>query len=66
MLLLYVDDILVTGDSTTYLEWFIAQLSREFSMKDLDQLHYFLGIEVSDFDHMMLISSTNKLCRGPS
>lgn len=66
MLHLYVGDILVTGDSTAYLEWFIAQLSREFSMKGLDQLHYFLGIEVSDFDHRMLISLTNKLCRGHS
>ncbi|XP_030461333.2 uncharacterized mitochondrial protein AtMg00810-like [Syzygium oleosum] len=44
-LLLYVDDILVTGDTPELLRSLITRLSQEFAMKDLGPLHYFLGIE---------------------
>jgi histone deacetylase 1/2 len=45
-LLIYVDDIIVTGSNTKFLEAFIKQLNVVFSLKDLGNLHYFLGIEV--------------------
>jgi histone deacetylase 1/2 len=45
-LLIYVDDIIVTGSNTIFLEAFIKQLNVVFSLKDLGNLHYFLGIEV--------------------
>jgi len=45
-LLIYVDDIIVTGNNTKFLESFIRQLNDVFSLKDLGPLHYFLGIEV--------------------
>lgn len=45
-LLIYVDDIIVTGSNTKFLEAFIKQLNVVFSLKDLGELHYFLGIEV--------------------
>nr|KYP35708.1 Copia protein [Cajanus cajan] len=45
-LLIYVDDIIVTGNNTKFLEAFVKQLNIVFSLKDLGQLHYFLGIEV--------------------
>ncbi|KAL9252264.1 Retrovirus-related Pol polyprotein from transposon RE1-like protein [Drosera capensis] len=46
ILLLYVDDIVVTGSSHTLLSSFISVLSSEFAMKDLGDIHYFLGIQV--------------------
>ncbi|XP_020094169.1 uncharacterized protein LOC109714134 [Ananas comosus] len=46
VLLLYVDDIIVTGSSSSLLDALIVTLQREFAMKDLGLLHYFLGIEV--------------------
>ncbi|XP_020114487.1 uncharacterized protein LOC109728471 isoform X3 [Ananas comosus] len=46
VLLLYVDDIIVTGSSSSLLDALIVTLQREFAMKDLGPLHYFLGIEV--------------------
>ncbi|KAL9271200.1 Retrovirus-related Pol polyprotein from transposon RE1-like protein [Drosera capensis] len=46
ILLLYVDDIVVTGSSHTLLSSFISVLSSEFTMKDLGDIHYFLGIQV--------------------
>lgn len=42
--------MIVTGDNQIFLEWFISQLSKEFAMKDLGFIHYFLGIEVIRFD----------------
>ena len=45
ILLLYVDDLFVTG-----IDGLIAdtkrKLSVEFQMKDLGMMHYFLGMEV--------------------
>ena len=45
MLLLYVDDLFVTG-----MDGLIADTKRnlvaEFEMKDLGMMHYFLGMEV--------------------
>ncbi|XP_060212165.1 uncharacterized mitochondrial protein AtMg00810-like [Lycium barbarum] len=45
VLLLYVDDIILTGSHSTLLNQFISLLSRQFSMKDLGELHYFLGVQ---------------------
>ena len=47
ILLLYVDDIILTGSSTTLLHSFISTLSNQFAMKDLGDLHYFLGLQVT-------------------
>ena len=45
ILLIYVDDIIITGSSSSLLHSFICVLSQQFAMKDLGKLHYFLGIE---------------------
>ncbi|CAJ2679303.1 unnamed protein product [Trifolium pratense] len=45
-LLVYVDDIIVTGSSSTELSRLIATLAARFSLKDLGYLNYFLGVEV--------------------
>ncbi|XP_071704541.1 uncharacterized mitochondrial protein AtMg00810-like [Rutidosis leptorrhynchoides] len=42
-LLLYVDDILRTASSPTFLQQIISSLHKEFSMTDLGPLNYFLG-----------------------
>ncbi|GKF18908.1 ribonuclease H-like domain-containing protein [Tanacetum coccineum] len=46
-LLLYVDDIVLTASSTALLQGIIASLHAEFSMTDLGQLNYFLGVSVT-------------------
>ena len=46
LVLVYVDDILVTGPNTSMCQKFIQQLSSLFTVKDLGPLHYFLGLEV--------------------
>lgn len=45
-LLLYVNDIVLTALFVPLLRQVIANLQREFSMKDLDQLDHFLGVSV--------------------
>uniref|UniRef100_A0A2N9G1B4 Uncharacterized protein n=1 Tax=Fagus sylvatica TaxID=28930 RepID=A0A2N9G1B4_FAGSY len=44
-LLLYVDDVVVTGSNLALLDGFIGKLTCEFATKDLGSLNYFLGLE---------------------
>jgi hypothetical protein len=46
-LLIYVDDILITGNDASHISYLIQQFGSLFAMKDRGQLHYFLGIEAS-------------------
>ncbi|XP_062102552.1 uncharacterized mitochondrial protein AtMg00810-like [Humulus lupulus] len=46
-LIVYVDDMVVTGNDLVERKALQEYLSREFEMKDLGPLKYFLGIEVS-------------------
>jgi len=45
-LLVYVDDILLTGSIYAILHRLIQLLSFEFKLHDLGAIHYFLGIKV--------------------
>ena len=45
ILILYVNDLLITGDDHL-IDQRKKDLTREFEMKDLGLLHYFLGLEV--------------------
>ena len=47
ILLLYVDDMIVTGGDMQGIQDLKHFLGRQFEMKDLDPLNYFLGLEVS-------------------
>lgn len=45
-MLVYVDDIIVASSSSSLTDALLSQLDQEFAIKDLGDLHYFLGIEV--------------------
>ena len=45
-LLLYVDDIIITGNSSSFASTIITLLGKEFDLKDLGLLHYFLGLQI--------------------
>src|SRR6185295_10175151 len=47
LLAVYVDDIIITGDDEVEIKRMKENLSKEFEVKDLGQLKYFLGIEVA-------------------
>jgi len=44
--LVYVDDIIVTGNSTDKINECMTSLANSFSIKDLGSLHVFLGVRV--------------------
>jgi len=46
LILIYVDDIIITRTNNSLINSLIESLSSHFSLKDLISLHYFLGIEV--------------------
>ena len=56
-LLLYVDDIVLTASSADFLRRIISALQREFAMKDLGELHHFLGMHVQAFSDVVMDSS---------
>ena len=55
-LLLYVDDIVLTASSSDLLRRIISALQREFAMKDLGELHHFLGMHVQRSGDGLLLS----------
>ena len=56
LLLLYVDDMIITGDDSDYIAFVKARLRDQFLMTDLGPLRYFLGIEVSSTSDGFFIS----------
>ncbi|CAH9095560.1 unnamed protein product [Cuscuta europaea] len=55
-ILLYVDAILITGSSPSLVRQFITILSSQFSMKDLDDIYYLLGIRARRTPHGLFLS----------
>jgi histone deacetylase 1/2 len=55
-LLVYVDDIIVASSSSKATDALLADLNKEFALKDLGELHYFLGIEVKKMDNGILLT----------
>ncbi|XP_059663880.1 uncharacterized mitochondrial protein AtMg00810-like [Cornus florida] len=55
-LIVYVDDMVVTGNDPEEMKALKKYLSREFEMKDLGPLRYFLGIEVSRSNKRIFLS----------
>lgn len=54
--LLYVDDIIITGDNLEYVDFVKARLSYHFLMSDLGPLCYFLGTKVSSLSQGLYLS----------
>ncbi|GKD17079.1 ribonuclease H-like domain-containing protein [Tanacetum coccineum] len=55
-LLVYVDDIIITGNNVSEIEKFKVFLKSKFMIKDSGKLKYFLGIEVIDTDNGICIN----------
>lgn len=55
-LLVYVDDIIVASSSPTTVDALLRRLRGDFALKDLEDLHYFLGIEVQRVKDGILLS----------
>ncbi|XP_019420683.1 PREDICTED: uncharacterized protein LOC109330867 [Lupinus angustifolius] len=58
--LVYVDDIIVTGSSPSHVHKIIDALSSAFALKKLGKLDYFLGIEVKHLRNGSIVMSQSK------
>ena len=55
IIVLYVDDLILTGDDQLIVSC-KENLAREFEMKDMGLMHYFLGMEVWQKDGELFVS----------
>lgn len=54
--MIYVDDIIVASSSSEANSALLRDLKSEFVLKDLGDLHYFLGIEVQKIGEGILLT----------
>ena len=59
-LLVYVDDIIITGSSSSLVSALVKQLDYVFSLKQLGMLEYFLGIEVKHLPNNSILLTQSK------
>ena len=55
-LVVYVDDLMITGNNDEYISSIKKELKKVFDMTDLGLLHYYLGIEVDKKPQHIFIS----------
>ena len=56
VIVLYVDDLLITGSRTKEIGSIMSSLHSEFSMTDLQLLRQFLGLEIQQFEARIKVS----------
>jgi hypothetical protein len=63
--LVYVDGIIVAGSSKEAISTLIKDINTNFAIKDLGELHYFLGTKVKKSSEWYS-SYSRKICFGAS
>jgi len=56
--LVYVHDIIITGNHPKVIKFFISSLAARFSLKDLGYLNYFLGVDVKHIPDGLILSQS--------
>uniref|UniRef100_A0A2N9F0E1 Reverse transcriptase Ty1/copia-type domain-containing protein n=1 Tax=Fagus sylvatica TaxID=28930 RepID=A0A2N9F0E1_FAGSY len=64
-LLLYVDDIVLTGTSPSLITNLITKLQQTFELKDLGPLHYFLGLQLQP-DLSFAVNQVRQFMHSPT
>ena len=55
IVLVYVDDLIITGDNETEIQQTKTNLSVRFQMKNLGELKYFLGPEIDKTKNVLFL-----------
>ena len=58
---MWVDDIIILGETKTLVEEFVKAMDDKFTIKDLGQLTYFLGIEFEVRDRSVRMSQIGNI-----
>ena len=58
ILVMYVDDLIITGNNDDHIVQMKKELHASFKMTDLGLLHYYLGVEVFQHPHHIFISQS--------
>ncbi|KAK6124927.1 hypothetical protein DH2020_041338 [Rehmannia glutinosa] len=58
IILVYVDDLLITGDDAVMVDHIIQKLNSAFSLKHLGEVNYFLGLEAHKTSQGYLLNQT--------
>ena len=58
-MLINLDDIIITGSNTVIVNQVITSLASKFSIEDLGNLHYFLGVEVIRSSNGLILTQAN-------
>lgn len=56
LVLVYIDDIIVTSSNKALVDTLISSLATRFPLKDLGSLHYFLGLQVTSNTDVLHLS----------
>ena len=51
-----MDDLVITGNNLCFVSEIVAQLGNWFSLKDMGQLNFFLGMEIISTKYWLLLS----------
>jgi hypothetical protein len=62
ILILYVDDLILTGSDSKLLNHVKTNLKNKFKMRILGFLHYFLGLQVLQTNEGVLLSQSKYAC----
>ena len=62
LVVVYMDDIVVTGNNSADIQALKAFLHEKFKIKDLGELHYFLGMELLKVLNGLIM--TKEICYG--
>ena len=61
-LLVYVDDIIITGPNSLIIDSLKSFLHSKFKLKDLGCLKYFIGLEIAKYARGIIFSQRRFLC----
>eukprot|EP00253_Pinus_taeda_P023918 PITA_23918 len=62
ILVLYIDDLILTGSDPNLINHVKSSLKKKFEMKDLGHLHYFLGLQVLQSKEGISLSQSKYAC----
>ena len=62
ILVLYVDDLILTGSDPNLINHVKSSLKKKFEMTDLGHLHYFLGLQVLQSKEAISLSQSKYAC----